>query len=193
MTSAVQALKQAGVKAILLTVAPKQLASTAGVAATIGLNVPILGNNPTFSPLLLATPAGPAIEKNFYLSASSAPLSADLPAARKVLAAFKAKYPSATPNAGVTYGYGVAQIYDQTLKAACASKDLTRTGIEKAFHTLSHVDTGGIIAPLDYSKQSEIPARQTYIIRADKANLAIDGLKVEKQLFESDIAKGYTP
>lgn len=193
MTSAVQALKQAGVKAILLTVAPKQLASTAGVAATVGLSVPILGNNPTFSPLLLATPAGPAIEKNFYLSASSSPLSADLPAAKKVLAAFKAKYPSATPNAGVAYGYGVAQIYEQTLKAACAAKDLTRAGIETAFHTLSNVDTGGIIAPLDYSKEGKIPARQTYIIRADKANLAIDGLKVEKQLFESDIAKSYTP
>ena len=193
MTSAVQALKQAGVKAILLTVAPKQLASAAGVAAAIGLDVPILGNNPNFSPLLLNSPAGPAIEKNFYLSASSAPLSADLPAAKKVLAAFKAKYPSATPNAGVTYGYGVGKIYEQTLKAACAAKDLSRLGIEKAFHKLSNVDTAGIIAPLDYSKQGQIPARQTFIIRPDKANLAIDGLKVEKQLFESDIAKGYTP
>ncbi len=193
MTSAVQALKQAGVKAILLTVAPKQLASAAGVAATIGLDVPILGNNPTFSPLLLESPAGPAIEKNLYLSASSVPLSADLPAAKKVLAAFKAKYPSATPNSGVTYGYGVAKIYEKTLKAACSAKDLSREGIEKAFHTLSNVDTQGIIAPLDYSKSGEIPARQTYIIRADKANLAIDGLKVEKQLFESDIAKDYKP
>jgi ABC-type branched-subunit amino acid transport system substrate-binding protein len=193
MTSAVQALKQAGVKAILLTVAPKQLASAAGVAATIGLNVPILGNNPTYAPELLKTPAGPAIEKNFYLSGSSAPLSADLPAAKKVLASFKAKYSSATPNAGVTYGYGVAQIYAQTLKAACAAKDLTRTGIETAFHTLKNVDTGGVIAPLDYSQQGKIPARETYIVRASKANLAIDGLKVEKELFESDLAKDYNP
>ncbi|MDT4959787.1 MAG: hypothetical protein QOD31_3586 [Pseudonocardiales bacterium] len=193
MTSAVQALKQAGVKAILLTVGPKQLASAAGVAASIGLDVPILGNNPTFSPLLLATPAGPAIEKNFYLSASSAPLSSDNPAVKKVLGAFKAKYPSAKPNAGVAYGYGVAKIYEQTLKAACTAKDLTRQGIETAFHTLKNVDTQGIIAPLDYSKQGEIPARQTLIARANKANLAIDGLKVEKDLFESDTAKGYQP
>ena len=193
MTSAVQALKQAGVKGILLTVGPKQLASAAGVAAASGLDVPILGNNPTFSPLLLNSPAGPAIEKNFYLSASSSPLSADTPAVKKVLAAYKAKYPSATPNAGVSYGYGVAKIYEQTLKAACGAKDLTREGIEKAFHTLKNVDTGGIIAPLDYSKQGEIPARQTLIAKANKANLAIDGLKVEEQLFESDTAKGYTP
>lgn len=193
MTSAVQALKQAGVKGILLTVGPKQLASAAGVAASIGLDVPILGNNPTFSPLLLNSPAGPAIEKNFYLSASSSPLSADKPAVKKVLAAFKAKYPSATPNAGVAYGYGVAKIYEQTLKAACTSKDLTRQGIETAFHSLKNVDTQGIIAPLNYSKQGAIPARQTLIARANKANLAIDGLKIEKDLFESDIAKGYQP
>lgn len=193
MTSAVQALKQGGVKAILLTVGPKQLASAAGVAAAVGLDVPILGNNPTFSPLLLATPAGPAIEKNFYLSASSAPLSSENPAVKKVLAAFKAKYPSAKPNAGVAYGYGVAKIYEQTLKAACDAKDLSREGIETAFHTLKSVDTEGIIAPLDYSKQGEIPARQTLIARASKANLAIDGLKVEKDLFESDTSKGYKP
>jgi len=193
MTSAVQALKQAGVKGILLTVGPKQLASAAGVAASIGLDVPILGNNPTFSPLLLSTPAGPAIEKNFYLSASSSPLSSDNPAIKKVLAAFKAKYPSAKPNAGVAYGYGVAKIYQQTLKAACDAKDLTHEGIEKAFHTLKNVDTEGIIAPLDYSKQGAIPARQTLIARASKANLDIDGLKVEKDLFESDTSKGYKP
>lgn len=193
MTSAVQALKQAGVKAILLTAAPKQLASAAGVAAAIGLNVPILGNNPVFSPSLLTTPAGPALEKNFYLSASSLPLSADNPAAKKVLAAYKAKYPKGSPNAGVTYGYGVGKIYERTLKAACEAKDLSREGIERAFHTLSDVSTDGIIAPLDYSKPGAIPSRQTYILRASKANLAIDGLKVEKDLFESPVAAEFTP
>ena len=55
------------------------------------------------------------------------------------------------------------------------------------------MDTGGIIAPLDYSKQGEIPARQTIIARATKATLTIDGLKIEKDLFESDTAKGYQP
>ncbi|MEO6701667.1 MAG: ABC transporter substrate-binding protein [Jatrophihabitantaceae bacterium] len=193
MTSAVQALKQAGVKAILLTAAPKQLASAAGVAASIGLDVPILGNNPTYSPSLLSTPAGPALEKNFYLSASSLPLSADNPAAKKVLAMYKAKYPQGSPNAGVTYGYGVGKIYEQTLKAACAAKDLSRDGIESAFHTLTNVSTDGIIAPLDYSKAGAIPSRQTYIIRPSKANLAVDGLTVAKDLFEAPITKDYTP
>ncbi|HEY0168745.1 MAG TPA: ABC transporter substrate-binding protein [Jatrophihabitans sp.] len=193
MTSAVQALKQAGVRAILLTAAPKQLASAAGVAASIGLDVPILGNNPTYTPALLSTSVGRVLEKNFYLSASSLPLSADHPVAKKVLASYKAKYPKGSPNAGVTYGYGVGKIYEHTLKAACAAKDLSREGITAAFHTLSDVDTEGVISPLDYSKPGEIPSRQTYILRPSMANLAVDGLKVGKELFESPVAKDYSP
>ena len=192
LTSAVTKLKGAGVKGIVVTTSPKQTASIAGVAAATGLDVPILGNNPVYSPLLLSTPAGPALEKNLYISGSSIPLSADNPAAEKVLAAFKAKYPGKPSNAGVTYGYGVAKIYEQTLKAACDAKDLSREGLEKAFRTLKNVDTDGIIAPLDYSEKGAIPARETYVVRPSKATIDIDGLKIEKELFESDIAKDYT-
>ena len=192
MTASVGALKAAGVKAIMLTVGPKQTASAVGVAAAGGLKVPFLGNNPVYSPLLLNTAAGPALEANLYVSASATPLSADNPAAKKVLAAFRTKYPKDPSNAGVTYGYGVAKIYQQTLKAACDKKDLSREGIEAAFRTLTNVETDGIIAPLDYSKPGEIPTRQTNILRPNKANIVIDGLKVEKDLFESETAKGYT-
>ena len=141
MTASVGALKAAGVKAIMLTVGPKQTASAVGVAAASGLKVPFLGNNPVYSPLLLNTAAGPALEANLYVSASATPLSADNPAAKKVLAAFRTKYPKDPSNAGVTYGYGVAKIYQQTLKAACDKKDLSREGIEAAFRTLTNVET----------------------------------------------------
>jgi ABC-type branched-subunit amino acid transport system substrate-binding protein len=193
MTSAIGQLKTAGVKAISLTTTPKQTASAVGVAAVSKFAVPFLGNNPVYSPLLLSTPVAPALEANLYIVGSSIPLSADNAEAKAVLAAFRAKYPGKPSNAGVTYGYGVAQIYAQTLKAACAKKDLSRTGIESAFRTLTNVDTKGIIAPLDYSKPGAIPARQTYIVRPSKATLAIDGLKIEKELFESPTAKLYTP
>ena len=193
MSAAVNKLKGEGVKAIMLTVGPKQTGSAVGAAAAAGLDVPFLGNNPTYSPLLLGVKGlGPLLEKNFYLSASFSPLSADNPVEKKLLAAFEAKYSGQEANAGVSYGYGVAKIYGQTLKAACDAKDLSREGIEKAFRTLTNVTTDGVIAPLDYSKPGEIPSRQTYVIRPSLANIKIDGLKVEKELFESDIAKGYT-
>ena len=50
MTAQVTKLKAEGVKAIALTVAPGQTASVAGVAASQGLDVPIVGNNPVFAP-----------------------------------------------------------------------------------------------------------------------------------------------
>jgi len=178
---------------VLLTTTPKQTASAVGVAAVGGFNVPFLGNNPTYSPLLLGTPVAAALEANLYIMGSSIPLSADNPAAQKVLAAYKAKFPSGKPNAGVTYGYGVGKIWEQTLKAACDAKDLTRAGIEAAFHTLTSVDTDGILAPLDYSTAGGIPAKQTFVVRPSKATVAIDGLKIEKQLFTTDLAKDYTP
>src|SRR3954447_20440292 len=46
MSGQISALKQANVKAIWLTVGPKQLASAAGVAKSVGLNVPLGGNGP---------------------------------------------------------------------------------------------------------------------------------------------------
>ena len=192
MTAAISKFKSAGVKAISVTIGPKATASAVGVAAATGLDVPFLGNNPTFSSQLLKGPAGPALIKNFYLSASFSPLSSDKKAEVALLAAYRKKYGSEIPNAGVSYGYGVAKIYEQTLKAACEKKDLTRQGIESAFRTLTNVDTNGVIAPLDYSKVGEIPSRQTNIIRPNMATLPIDGLKLEKDLFESDIAKDYT-
>ena len=191
MTAAISKFKSAGVKAISVTIGPKATASAVGVAAATGLDVPFLGNNPTFSSQLLKGPAGPALIKNFYLSASFSPLSSDKPAEVKLLAAYRKKYGSEIPNAGVSYGYGVAKIYEQTLKAACEKKDLTREGIEAAFRTLTNVDTDGVIAPLDYSKVGEIPSRKTNIIRPNMATLPIDGLKLEKDLFESAIAKDY--
>ncbi len=193
MTAAISKFKAAGVSAIALTVGPKATASAVGVAAATGLAVPFLGNNPTFSSQLLKSAAGPALIKNFYLSASFSPLSSDKPAEVKLLAAYKKKYGSEIPNAGVSYGYGVAKIYEQTLKAACEKKDLSREGIQAAFRTLTNVDTNGVIAPLDYSKVGAIPSRQTNILRPNMATLEIDGLKLEKDLFESAIAKDYTP
>lgn len=192
MTSAIGQLKSAGVSAVLLTTTPKQTASAVGVAAVGGFKVPFLGNNPVYSPLLLGTPVAAALEANLYVMGSSIPLSADNAAAKKVLAAYTAKFPSGKPNAGVTYGYGVGKIWEQTLKAACDAKDLTRAGIEKAFHTLKSVSTDGILAPLDYSTQGAIPAKETFVVRPSKATIAVDGLKIEKELFTSDIAKDYT-
>lgn len=188
MSAQVTQLKSAGVKAILLTTTPTQTASVAAVAKSLGFNVPIVGNNPTYVPGLLKTPAAPALKENFLVAASSAPFDSKDPAAQAVAKAFSAKYPNEIPNGGVDYGYGVAEVFTQILKKACDSKDLSRQGVLNAFRQTTSADTGGLIATLDFSKPGSPASRQVYIAKpADVPG----GLSVVKPLFESPLAQSY--
>jgi ABC-type branched-subunit amino acid transport system substrate-binding protein len=189
MSGQVAALKRAGVKVIAVTTGPKQLASIAGIAASQGLNVPIVGNNPTFDPALMASPAAKALMANAYISASISAWTLDKPQVKKVGDDFIAKYGKKDAKGSVQFGYAQAQVMYDILKQACENKDLSRAGIVKAAHQLSGVDTGGLIAgPLDYTKVGEPSTRTVYIARP--ANVT-GGLKQLPGTFESDLAKNY--
>jgi ABC-type branched-subunit amino acid transport system substrate-binding protein len=189
MSGQVAAFKRAGVKAIAVTTAPTQLASVAGLAAAQGMNVPIVGNNPTYDPALLESPAAEAVKANTYISGSIAPWTLDEPAVQKVSQEFKAAYPKSTPKASVQFGWAQAEVMYQILNKACENKDLTREGLIKAAHELSAVDTGGLIAgPLDYTQAGQPATRAVYIVRpADVPG----GLKALPDTFESETAKSY--
>jgi len=58
LSGQIAAFRNAGVQAILVSAGPTQTASAAGVARSVGLDVPILANGPGFTPQLLSTPAG---------------------------------------------------------------------------------------------------------------------------------------
>jgi ABC-type branched-subunit amino acid transport system substrate-binding protein len=189
MSGQVAAFKRAGVKAIAVTTSPTQLASVAGIAASQGLNVPIVGNNPTYDPALLKSPAAAAVKANAYISGSTAPWTLDKPDVQDVSDKFKAAYPKSTPKASVQFGWAQAEVMYQILNKACENKDLTRAGVVKAAHELSGIDTGGLIAgPLDYTQPGQPATRAVYIARpADVAG----GLKALPGTFESDTAKSY--
>lgn len=189
LSSQVASLKSKGVKAILLTTTPTQTASVVGVDAATGLNVPVLGNNPTFVPQLLGTAAGPAMEQLFYLAASWDAYSGTSPGATKIREAYAAKYPKEVPNGGVDWGYGAAQAYSTVLKKACDNKDLSREGVQKAFHETTSVDTDGLFPTLDYSSPGDPATREAIIVKADKS--AEGGLSVVQQLTASDLATSY--
>ena len=160
MTAQVTQFKAAGVNAIALTVAPGQTASAAGVAAAQQLNVPIVGNNPVFSPALLAGPAAAAIRANLLVASPVSPFDKN----PQLLADYKAKYPNnANPSLGVVFGAGASNVMKQILEKACASGDLTRDGVLKAKQSLSNVDTGGLVVPLDLSKSGVSPSSKSFI------------------------------
>jgi ABC-type branched-subunit amino acid transport system substrate-binding protein len=190
MTGQVSAFKRAGVKAILVTAAPTQLASVAGIAASQGLNVPILGNNPTFDPALMKTPAAKALAANAYISSSLTPYNLDTPKVKQVADDFKAAYPKDDPKAAIQFGYTMSQVAFEILSQACKDKDLTREGFINASHKLSRIDTAGLTAaPLDYSKPGQPAERAVYIARPDAK--APGGLTVVGDTFESDLARSY--
>lgn len=189
LTSQVTALKNQGVKAILLTTTPTQTASAAAVDAATGLNVPLLGNNPTFVPQLLKTAAGPALEKLFYVAASFEPYSGQSAGATAARDAFKGKYPNDVPNGGSTWGWGGAAAYAAVLQKACDNKDLTRDGVQKAFRQTTSIDTQGILPTLDYSKPGDPATREALVAKADTK--AEGGLTVVQPLAASDTATSY--
>ncbi len=189
MTAQVSTLKRAGVNAIAMTTGPKQLASLAGIAATQGLAVPILGQNPTFDPGLMATPAAKALIANAYIAQPVAPFSSDQPAVKKVSDAFVAAYGKKNAKAVAQLGFAQSQVMKEILDQACQNKDLSREGIIKASHQISDLDTGGLVAgPLDYTNVGQPPTRAVYLARP--ANV-IGGLKALPGTYESDTAKSW--
>jgi ABC-type branched-subunit amino acid transport system substrate-binding protein len=189
MAGQVAAFKRAGVKAIAVTTAPTQLASVAGIAASQGMTVPIVGNNPTYDPALLKTPAAKVIKANAYISGSIAPWTVDKPQVKKVGDDFTAAYPKSDPKAAVQFGYAQAQVMYEILTQGCKNKDLSRAGLVKAAHQVSGIDTGGLIsAPLDYTKVGEPSERAVYIAKpADVTG----GLRPLPGTFESATSKSY--
>jgi ABC-type branched-subunit amino acid transport system substrate-binding protein len=191
LSAQVSALRAAGVKAILVSAGPAQTASAAGVAKSIGLNVPIVADGPGFTPQLLSSPAGPALKENLYVVSSLAPPSLDTPAAKQLQEAFAKEYPSDMPTqVGSVFGYAQAQVTNEVLQKACANKDLTRQGVLTAMTQISGLDTGGLIAgSLDYTKAGQPPTRSVYICKVDAA--APGGLSVAEGPLVAEPAQAY--
>ncbi|MGW6281878.1 ABC transporter substrate-binding protein [Kribbella sp. NPDC055071] len=188
LTNVVTGLKGDGVKAILLTTTPGQTGSAMAANKALGLNVPVLSNNPAYDPLLLKSPAASALDK-LYVVASTVPYSADVPKAKEIVQKYKAAGYTEAPNAGVPYGYAVAEVWGAILKKACDNKDLTRDGIQKALQETTSADTGNLVATLDFSNPGAPPTRQVYVAQPDAS--VEGGAKVVEPLFEADDAKTY--
>ena len=161
MTAQVTKFKADGVKAILLTTAPRRPPPRPASPPRSGLNVPILGNNPVYDPSLLKSPAGPAIQAHLIVASPVTTFDTQ----QQLLKDYTAKYPG-TPSLGVVHGYADAVVMDQILEKACANGDLTRAGVTAAKASLSNVDTKGLVVPLDYSKgPGQSPSSQSFILQ----------------------------
>lgn len=190
MTAQVAALKQAGVKAVVISAGPRQAASLVGVAAAGGWNVPIVGNNSAFAPQLLATPAGAALQKDYYVASSALPIGSTEAAPAALATAYKAEYPDAGLDNGVVAGYSAGALFGEVLKKACADKDLTREGVRAALLSLKSYDNGFGITH-DFSDPKAPSTRESVILKPDAA--VPGGMKVVKEATAAPAATKFTP
>ncbi|GGO02259.1 lipoprotein [Microbispora rosea subsp. aerata] len=188
MSAQVAAFKAAGVKAVLVSVGPRQTASLVGVSLAKGMDVPFVGSNSAYSPQLLATPAGPALLKDFYYVSAGTPVSATNPAMQKLVADYQAKYPGETLDSGVPTGWSAAMIVDEAMKKACEAKDLTREGVLKAHRSQSSFG-GDLGTPMDFTFFDKPASRSSYVLKPDKA--ALGGSVIYKEAEVSELAKDY--
>jgi ABC-type branched-subunit amino acid transport system substrate-binding protein len=190
LTAPVTALDKAGAKVVLLTTTPPQAASAVGVAAAGGTNQYFVGSNPTYSPALMRTAAAGALQKSYVVVQSTAPFASEEPGPTKVRNEFTANFPNATPNQFVNYGYAQGELMAQVLDTACANRDLTRKGLLKAFQSIKSFDSKGLVAPMDFTRPGQPPARQVMVLQPDPA--VAGTLSVVAPLFASKLATKFT-
>jgi len=187
MSNIVAGFKGDGVKAIVLTTTPSQTASAASSNAQLGLDVPLLGNSTAFDPAILDTPAVSALDK-LNVVTSQVPFASDVPLATRVATEFKSAYKGQPENSGTQMGYASGLIYQAVLEKACADKDLTRAGLEKALASSTNVSTDSLMADLDYSQPGVPGTRKAYVSTVDPN---VPGGLVTDTLVESAEAEAY--
>ncbi|MEW2353275.1 ABC transporter substrate-binding protein [Spirillospora sp. NPDC029432] len=190
MTAQVGAFKKAGVKAILVSVSPKQAASLVGVAAAAKLDVPFAASNSAYAQQLLATPVAPALQKDYYVITAAPPFSADTPAMKKLAGEYQMAYKGQPLDSSVYSGYTTAAIVGEALKKACADKDLSRDGIVNAHRSSKAFELGFGGAPMDFSQWTKPAARASYVVKPDKGS--VGGTKLVEEAKESELVKGYS-
>ena len=156
------------------------------MAQANGLDMTFIGSNPTFSPALLASPAAEPLQSSYLAVSSVAPYMSEADGPTAVRDAFASEFTGETPTQFVLYGYAQGELMAQILEAACEAGALTRPGLQEAFQSLDDVDTGGLVAPMDFSDPGQPPAREVHILQPDAS---VDGgLREVHDLFASPLA-----
>src|SRR5262249_42130669 len=191
LASQVSDLRAAGATFILLTTTPDQTRSAVGAAAATGYHVTFLASGPSYHPSLLKTPAKAAVMANLLVTTPVAPFTSSMSGPARVREAFLDRCPGQGPSTLVDFGYAQAWVMAQILQAACDRGALTRQGLLLGLRSLRHAETGGLVAPMDYSQSGRIPARQVYVAQPELT--ALGGLVMLYGSVGDPFADSYQP
>ena len=190
MTTTMTKIKSDGVDAIALTTTPAGTASIAIQNVAQGLNLPLIGSNPTFAPAILSDPNVVSALENLHVFIGGEPFVGDSELSQKIQEDFAEKYPNEEPGYGVPAGYLEALAWQAILEEGCENGDMTREGLLEARLSLTEVDAQGLSDDMDLSDPGSPPVRSTYAIKIDPN--APGGQTIVEGPFTSDEAKEYT-
>lgn len=177
-----------GARAIVLTTAPEQTGAAALANQQLNLNLPLLGTSAAFDPALLTGPAAPALGA-LTVATVAAPFGADLPAAQHVARLHEESGTGEPPDAAVTYGYAVGEVWGALLQRACGNDDLTRAGIQEAARQSTALSTDGLLGDLDFSQPGVPSTREGYLAVPDPA--VPGGLRPVRPLWAAPDAESF--
>ena len=107
--------------------------------------MPIVTNGPGWTPQLLDTPVADALDANYYVVSSMAPLSVQSEGVQKFLGRLQGRVPEghAVLERLAVRATRARRSPTRRSTKACENKDLTRKGVLDALHSLTALDTGG--------------------------------------------------
>ena len=195
LSAQVNALLAKNITALVVSAGPGTVGPAVAAVKASGKNIPILIQNPGYTPANVAATAPTAgfYQSNVFITTSVLPISEQNDTNKKVIQqlqdAVKAgTYKDTIIADAVNNGYAMAAVLGPVLDAACKSGDMTRAGVNAAVATLSKVVTG-VTPDLDYTNRAKSPATASYIWQPDAT--ALGKSKLLKSTGSSELAKAY--
>lgn len=155
--------RRAGVSAIFLSATPPQVASAASVATTEGFEVPIVASIPGWAPELMDTAAAQALVDRVRIVSPVAPFNSDAPGPTQLRELFGQQPREVPASWGVSLGYALGAIMDQTLARTCEDGELTRESVLTALRAQQTIDSRGTIVDLSYTQPGVTPSTVTHV------------------------------
>lgn len=171
-TAIVTALEDAGATHVLLTVLAGATGAILG-SAKVQQYAPVwIGNTPAwidrfYDPSVIP----PAVFEGFHVVTGLSYWNEDLPGMQGFLAAYEAHGKDLhPPDFFLLNSYVQGRIGIEAFSRALAKGDVTREAFMAALRSIASYDGGGLIQPLDFTKQPYETSRKTRVLAPDLAN-----------------------
>ena len=190
LTAQAQSLLAADADYVIYGGLPGQLASLSATAHAQDSDMQFITQTGGWTPSILETPAGPAIEANVLVSTSLGAWGEDEPGLATMREDVET-HADVAPGQPVLTGYATAMVVEEVLRTAVDSGDLTLGGIYRAAMSTGF-DPEGILPPLEFGQFADEPRIPSHESRVLRPNADVEGgVEPLTDYFESDLSAEY--